>query len=166
MVESGGEGGTWAAAAGVGDGWGGGSGEKSGGPGKVESLAVVDTERSDQFEILVAGNALGHDGSSDAAGEPDERRCERLAGRIARDLLREAQIELHDVGSQPEDVAEVRKTGADVVDREPRTAFPQRRERNAQGVVVVDLRVLRDLDHDSLGNVHQQLAEPWIERCR
>jgi len=39
------------------------------------------------------------------------------------DLLRETQVELHDVGSKPEDVTEIREAGTDVVDRKLLTAF-------------------------------------------
>ena len=58
---------------------------------------------------------------------------------------------------------EVREAGTDVVDRKLGTTLAQRCKRVAQRVVVVDLSVLRDLDHDSAGDVQQQLGEAWVE---
>jgi hypothetical protein len=46
--------------------------EKGGGPGEVETLAVVDPESAEEREILVARDALGHDRGSDTAGKSDE----------------------------------------------------------------------------------------------
>ena len=63
-------------------------------------------------------------------------------------------------------MAKVRKAGADVVDRELRASVSQRRESRQQRVVVVDLRVLGDLDHEPIGDVEEQLGEAWIERGR
>src|SRR2546430_7978820 len=100
--------------------------EKQGrGPGKVVPLAVVDAEGAQELEILVARDSLGDDRRAHTTGPADERRRERLAGWIAGDLLREAQIEFHDVGRQTQNVAQVRKPGADVVDRQLRAALPQ-----------------------------------------
>src|SRR5437773_11477144 len=119
---------------------GGGSVEEGGWPRQVEALAVVDAEGAQEREVLVARDALGHDRGSDAFRKPDERRCERLAGRVAGDLLSETQIELHEVGSEPQDVPEVREAGTDVVDRKLGTTLAQRCKRVAQRVVVVEDR--------------------------
>ena len=52
-------------------------------------------------------------------------------------------------GARRKDVPEVREAGADVVDRELRATFAQTVQApSRQRVVVVDLGVLGDLDHD------------------
>ena len=132
----------------------------------MEPLAVVHAKRPQQGEIFVARDSFGNDSRSDSAGEADERRGERPPGRIARDLLRQAQVEFHDVGRKAKDVSEVREAGADVVDRELRATLPQRGKCRRQRVVVVDLCVLGDLDHDALGDAEQELAEARVESGR
>src|SRR5712691_3450059 len=102
---------------------GGGSVDKGGWPGKVETLAVVDTERAQEREVLVARDAFGHDRGSDTLSEADERRRERFSRRIARNLLRQAQIQFHEVGGEPKDVPKIREAGTDIVDCELRAAF-------------------------------------------
>src|SRR5205823_7848106 len=74
------------------------------------------------------------------------------------------EIELHDVGSQPEDVPQVREACSDVVDRNLRAALTKRCKCSLQLLVVVDLSVLGDLDHDPISDVEQQLAEAAVER--
>ena len=81
--------------------------------------------------------------------------------------MHELQIELHDVGLEPKDVPEAREPRADVVDRELCPACAQRRKRLGQLVVILDLRVLRDLDDQPVGDAQHELEEPRIQRrCR
>jgi hypothetical protein len=80
--------------------------------------------------------------------------------------VREADVQLHDVGPQQEDVPEVGEAGAHVVDRDARPARPERSERLEQRVVVGDLGVLGELDDDSLRHAFQQFGEPLRESRR
>src|SRR5207253_2109988 len=126
--------------------------QKRGRPSEIEALAVGDSQGAQEGEILVARDALGDDRGADSFGETDERGGKSLAGGVARDLLRQAEIELHDVGRQPEDVPQVGEAGSNVVDRNLRAALAKRSKRSAQFLVVVDLSVLRDFDHDAVGH--------------
>ena len=52
-------------------------------------------------------------------------------------------------------MAQVCEAGADVVDRHLGAALPKRRKRSLQLLVVVDLSMLGDLDHDAIRDVEQ-----------
>ena len=61
---------------------------------------------------------------------------------------------------------EIREAGAHIVDCKLRAAFSQRGKRGPKRVVVVHLRVLGDLDYDSIGDADEQLAEARVESGR
>jgi len=72
---------------------------------------------------------------------------ERLTGRVAVDAVDDAQIELHVIRTELEDMAQAGESGTGVVDgqADPR---PEPLERRAPGRVITDLDVLRELEDD------------------
>ena len=92
------------------------------GAAEVVALPLTHTKPAQKREHRMRLDAFGDDSRTDPLAERDERARERARDRVGLDLAREAQIELDDVGRELQDVTEAREAGADIVDRNTRTA--------------------------------------------
>src|SRR5687768_2802982 len=91
----------------------------------------------------------------------EQARGEGLPDRIERDPGDEASVQLHELGTELEDVAEAREPGAGVVDR-PSQWNPDPRDSSSQLGVIDDTLSLGDLEHDRPRWVDQRLSEATV----
>jgi hypothetical protein len=82
--------------------------------------------------------------------EVHQRPDQRAQYRVAGDPVDQGPVQLDDVRCRDDDVPQRGEPGADVVDRQPHAALPERCERASEGVVVLHQVVLRELEEDPL----------------
>ena len=103
--------------------------------GDAIALAVGDVEVGEPLELGQRLDALGADGGVDVTRVAHEGADQRRLGRVGVDAGGQGAVELDDVRLQAHHVGEAGVAGARVVDRQPRAAPAQVRER------LVDRRV-------------------------
>src|SRR5204863_2501704 len=91
--------------------------------------------------------------------EVDERGGQRPSRRAVLEPASEAQVELHDVGRELENVAEAREPRADVVDCDPRTEQAEIAQTVRESLIVGDRSVLGELDDESAGERRDEREE-------
>ena len=113
------------------------------------TLPVAHAELRELLHLGGALDPLGHDRGVDLLGERDQPGGEGLPRALALDPVDQRPVELDELGLEPEDVTQAREARAGVVDREAHAELAQRVERLVQALVVLDPRVLGDLDDDA-----------------
>ena len=103
---------------------GSGCGGASPYPCPVDTPATPDGRRA-----RLRLDALGDHDGADLAGEDHHRADQRPSRRVLVDVLGDRPVDLDDVGTQPDDVAERRVARAGVVDGEQHARLPQGLER-------------------------------------
>ena len=119
------------------------------GPPEEEALSVAHAEVGERLDLPRALDALGDDRGVDLLGERDQACRQRLAGAVGLDAVDQRPVELDELRLEPEDVAQAGEPGARIVDRDARAELAYGLERLAQALIVVDARVLGDLDDDA-----------------
>src|SRR5664280_1686688 len=94
------------------------------GPTEEIPLDELDAQSTKRLRFGLGLHALGDQHGSGEGGEVAEPGGERLACRIPVDAPDDADVQLHDVGLQLEDVAEAGEAGTGVVDRDPHRSVP------------------------------------------
>jgi hypothetical protein len=114
---------------------------------KDVALSELDAEGAQGGGLVLGLNPLGDEAAARGAAEVAHADDQGLAPQVRIDPPDEADVELHEVRSQVDDVSEVGDPRPRVVDREADVAaeLPDRR---AQGVVVPDVLVLGDLEDE------------------
>lgn len=102
------------------------------GPDQEVSLTRGDAESDELIQLLVRLDTLGDRLATGIPGEVGHPCHHCLAGRSGVDLPDEAQIELHEIRAQLQDVAQPGIPSARVVNRQP---TPSRRRSRAAGNV-------------------------------
>jgi hypothetical protein len=101
-----------------------------------------------QLGVLL--DPLGADLGAETERERDESCGERVSHRIAIDARGEAAIELDEVRTKMKDVLEAREARSGVVDGKTDPAAAQSGDGALDVVIVVDLRVLGELDNQAV----------------
>ena len=91
-------------------------------------------------------DALGDDLSADVGCEPDQRRCRSTPRLIARDRADQGDVELDELGGESEDAPQAGEASARIVDGQAHPPCPELADPFLEDVVVLDRRMLGDLD--------------------
>jgi hypothetical protein len=99
--------------------------------------------------------------------EMEEGDDERLPGEIGIHAAHEADVDLHELWPELDEVIEVRDAGTGIVDREAETRA-ERHEGRPERRVVLDRVVLGDLEDDRPRSGRQDRAQlvPGQDQCR
>ena len=110
------------------------------------ALAELDLQRTELVALASGLDPLGDQHAAALSSEVDDPRDERLADIVVIDVADEPDVELHEIGSQLEDVAEAGEARAGVINRDP-DLWANACDRRSKGGVVLDRDVLRHLEH-------------------
>ncbi len=110
-------------------------------------MAQRHPQRSQPRQLGAELDSLGDEEAADLVGVPAERLDQGGAVVVGVDAADQRAVELHVVGGEHGDLAQPGVAGADVVDGDPHPVRAQRRDRVAGLEVVLDQRLLGDLDH-------------------
>jgi len=125
------------------------------------ALTEADGECPQGRELIFGLDPLRDEGGTGTPCEVHHSRHESSADRVLPDRAHEADVDLHEVRAQLDDVAEARVPRAGIVDREP-DGGSEALDGSTERQIVVDHHMFGDLEDDRQTRPDQEARETVV----